>query len=412
MKVLLIAPYFPPDSNQSALMYSNLADDLVVRGCTVVVVTTRCHYSGRTEWKTWWPYVVEAKGQQCKVLRVYVPHSDRQSFVKRMIVAGFYNILSAAFLLFSKPADVAVLPNPAYLGALIAFVAVFEGARLHYRIHDLYPDVAVRLGLIRDGGVISAILRMLETLACRYATNVSVVTDAFERRMLEAGVGKDKLTVVPDWVDTDCICPGPRRNSFSDRYALTGKTVIMYGGNVGLSQGLETLLRAAGILKARDGLLFLIIGEGASKARLMALKEQLNLDNVLFLPCQSAETLSEVYAACDMGFVSLRKQVAPEWCPAKVYTIMASGRPVLASVDLNKSQTSEVVQRWQCGICVPPEDASALAKAILHLAQSSAARAQLGSNGRAAAQAQYSRKVCTERLYRIIVAAAGCGSAQ
>jgi len=411
MKVVLIAPYFPPDSNQSALMYCNLADDLVVRGCNVLVVTTRCHYSGRTAWKGYWPYVVEAHGQRCKVLRVYVPHSDRQSLIRRIMMAGFYNLFGAALLLFSKPADIVVFPNPAYLGALIALVAILKGARLHYRIHDLYPDVAVRLGLIRDGGLISAALRMVETLACSCATHVSVVTDAFERRMLEAGVDKDKLAVVPDWVDTECIYPGAKRNQFSEQHSLTGKTVIMYGGNVGLSQGLEILLDAAGILKDHDDLVFLIIGEGASKARLMALKQERNLSNVLFLPCQSPETLGEVYAACDVGFVSLRRDVAPEWCPAKVYTIMASGRPVLASVDHNNSQTSEVVQHWQCGICVPSEDASALANAILQLAHSSARRVQLGINGRAGAVAQYSRKICTEQLYRLFAEAAEYRSA-
>jgi len=411
MKVVLIAPYFPPDSNQSALMYSNLADDLVGRGCEVLVVTTRCHYSGRTEWNRYWPYVVETRNQRCKVLRVYVPHSDRQSLARRLMVAGFYNIFGAALLLFSEPADVAVLPNPAYLGAFIALVAVLKGARLHYRIHDLYPDIAVRLGLIRNGGLISKTLSMLERLACSWATNVSVVTDAFERRMLEAGVDEDKLMVVPDWVDTDRISPGAKNNPFSEQHSLTGKTVIMYGGNVGLSQGLEIFLEAASILRSRDDIVFLIIGEGANKARLMSLKQERNLDNVLFLPCQSAEKLSEVYAACDVGFVSLRKQVAPEWCPAKVYTIMASGRPVLASVDHSNSQTSEVVEHWQCGICVPPEDASALANAILQLAHSSVRRAQLGINGRTGAEAQYSRKVCTERLHRLFVEAAGPGSA-
>jgi colanic acid biosynthesis glycosyl transferase WcaI len=411
MKIVLIAPYFPPDSNQSALMYSDLADDLVRRGCKVLVVTTRCHYSGRTEWKGYWPYVAETTGQQCKVLRVYVPHSDRQSFVRRLMVAGFYNILGAALLLFSKPTDVAVLPNPAYLGALIAFVAVLKGARLHYRVHDLYPDVAVRLELIRDGGLISTFLTILETFACSCATHVSVVTAAFERRMLDAGVHKDKLMVVPDWVDTDRISPGPKNNHFSRQHSLTGKTVIMYGGNVGLSQGLEILLEAASILKGHNSLVFLIIGEGASKGHLMAIKKQRKLDNVFFLPCQAPEKLAEVYAACDVGFVSLRHNIAPEWCPAKVYTIMASGRPVLACVDLNKSQTSEVVEHWQCGICVSPENASALAKAILQLAHSSARRLQLGINGRVGAEAQYSRKVCTERLYRLFVEAAGCKSA-
>jgi colanic acid biosynthesis glycosyl transferase WcaI len=411
MKIVLIAPYFPPDSNQSALMYSDLASDLAARGCKVLVITTRCHYSGRTEWNGYWPYVVETKGQQCKVLRVYVPHSDRQSLLRRLMMAGFYNVLGAALLLFSEPADVAVFPNPAYLGALIALVAVLKGARLHYRIHDLYPEVAVRLGLIRDGGLISKALGMLERLACSWATNVSVVTDAFERRMLEAGVDEDKLIVVPDWVDTDRIRPAAKNNPFSERHSLTGKTVIMYGGNVGLSQGLEILLEAASILRSREGIVFLIIGEGASKARLISLKQARKLDNVLFLPCQAVEKLSEVYAACDVGFVSLRKQAAPEWCPAKVYTIMASGRPVLASVDDKDSQALEVVEHWQCGICVPPEDASALANAILQLAHSPARRAQLGMNGRAGAEAQYSRKVCTEQLHKLLVKAAGPGSA-
>lgn len=402
MIVALLVPYFPPDSNQSALMYGALAEDLVAQGCEVIVVTAQPHYSSAAARTTVKPWSV-TKTRHATIVRTFVPPLNRASIWSRLLVTLSYNWFGALWLLFHKRPDVAFMPNPAYLCAGVAAVAIVKRARLHYRIHDLYPDIAIRLGLIQSKSTIGRVLGRLEALACSRAECVTVVTEAFQTALRDRGWGSNKVTVIPDWVDTQAIRPGKRKNLFSRQHGLDDKCVLMYGGNVGLSQGLEVLLDAADRLRRRDDIVILIIGDGAGKRRLVEEQRRRGLNNVRFLPSQSLDALREVYASADIGFVSLLPGVAPEWCPAKVYTTMASGRPVLAATGVDGSEASRIVQRFDCGVCVPSGDAAALAGAVVHLADSPATRARLGAQGRAAAEAHFSRAACTLALFQMCV---------
>jgi len=403
MTVLIVAPYFPPDSNQSALMYSGLAADLASRGEDVTVITTEPHYAVCGKRRIGRPYREET-WCGARIIRVYVPHLGRWSLWRRIVTLLCFNTLGALFLLFQRSPAAAVIPNPAFLSIGIAAVLSLRGIPIHFRIHDLYPEIAVRLGVVPPEGLAAHWIGGMERACIRRAARVSVVTEAFREHLVKRGVARNRTELIPDWVDTERIRVSPRCNAFSREHGLDGQFVLMYGGNVGLSQRLDVLLDAAEILQnsGTEGIRVLIIGGGAAKQRLMRVARDKLLRNVTFLPCQPAELLNEVYAACDAGFVSLMPGLSPEWCPAKVYTVMASGRPVLAAVDIPRSEVHNVVTNSGAGICVQAGDAHAVARAVLVLMADRAATAEFGRRGRLAAERLYARQSCTRALHKTI----------
>jgi colanic acid biosynthesis glycosyl transferase WcaI len=129
---------------------------------------------------------------------------------------------------------------------------------------------------------------------------------------------------------------------------------------------LEQVLTAAELLKNHVDLMFVFLGDGAGREPLIALAAKHNLGNVKFLPFQPRSRLPEILATADVSLITLKRGIGTASLPSKSFSILASGRPILASVD-EDSDTWELVQRSEAGICVPPEDPQALAAAIRYL---------------------------------------------
>jgi len=401
MTILLITPYFPPDRNQAAMMYSGLAADLATRGHRLLVITGQPHYAAEAKRGRLRLYSTERSGNVA-IVRIFVPRLKRQSLCNRLLVLALFNLLGSLYLLLAPRADVALVTSPGIEEWLMICIAHWKHIPYHFRIHDLYPEIAIRLGLFGPGAASTALIGWVENKAIEWARTVSVVTNAFKQYLERAGIPASKIAVVPDWVDTSHIFPSSRSNAFSREHGLDGKFVVMYGGNVGLSQNLEILVEAARLLKDHNNIVILIIGEGAAKERVLELNTAYRLKNVIFLPFQAPESLNEIYAAADVGFVSLRPGLSPEWCPAKTYTIMASGRAVLAAVD-DGSETAALLCRTGAGVCVRAGAAEPLADAILTLARDREGLTALGTRGRAVAEEKYSRSVCTAQIAALLV---------
>ena len=149
-----------------------------------------------------------------------------------------------------------------------------------------------------------------------------------------------------------------------------------------MSQGLEHVLETARSLREERELLFLIVGNGTAKPRLLALAAEMGLDNVRFLPLLPRQEVPQLYASADICLVPLRKGIAQESVPSKALTIMAAARPIIASVDA-PSDIADLIESAGCGICLPPEDPAALAEAILALRDDPERRRAMGARGRA-----------------------------
>src|SRR5262249_50292013 len=153
------------------------------------------------------------------------------------------------------------------------------------------------------------------------------------------------------FVDTDFYIPLPKENHFTQRHNLERKFVVLFAGNMGLSQGLETVLDSAKLLQHIPEIEFLFVGSGAGRDSALAHLSSLGLTNTRFLPFQSHVDLPALYGAADVCLVPLRRGFTAESVPSKLFTIMAAGRPAIASVDPG-SETTSVLQQSASGICV------------------------------------------------------------
>ena len=190
---------------------------------------------------------------------------------------------------------------------------------------------------------------------------------------------RTRVEVIPNFVDTKRITPMTHANSYRRAHGLQGKLVVMYAGNVGLSQSLELLIEAARAMRDRYDVMFVINGGGSGLAGLR--EAAAPLANVVFVPYQPPERLGEVLAAADIHVVPLKRGLAKASVPSKLYSVLAAGRPVLASVD-PCTEVDRTIRRAGAGLCVPPDDAPRFLAALRSLIESPHDRDAMGAAGR------------------------------
>jgi colanic acid biosynthesis glycosyl transferase WcaI len=257
-----------------------------------------------------------------------------------------------------------------------------------FNIQDVFPDVAVELGLLTGRRVI-ATASALERAIYRRSDAVTVLSDDLAdnvRTKLVRGVRGSaaerqaaKVRVIPNFIDTTWIQPGERNNAYRAEHGLTGKRVVTYAGNVGLSQALDLVLAAAVALRHEPDIAFVINGGGSALADLM--RSARGMDNVHFVEMQPKERLPEVLAAADLHVVPLKRGLARSSVPSKLYSVLAAGRPIVASVDPG-TEVARTVEQAGAGIAVPPDDAEAFTKAIVSLLDHPDEAAAMGASGR------------------------------
>lgn len=414
MRILLLTTYFRPESATNAILMTLLGEELTRLGHQVTVITGMPHYDrNRIEppyrGKLW---VREQIGSMW-VHRVYlyVPQK-KSSFWGRILNYLSFNIASGLVGLFVGPQDMLLVPSPPLTNGATAWaLSRLKRIPFVYNVQDIYPDVAVRLGVLRNQRVIRFFEKM-ERFVYQKASAISVISPCFKANLLRKGVPEEKIEVIPNFIDENFVRPLPRQNAFSKEQGWDDKFVALFAGNVGLSQGLETLLDAAQCLRDLPGLHIVIAGNGASKEGLIERAKRMQLQNVLFLPLQPYERVPELYSAADVGLIPLRKGLTEDSVPSKLFTIMGVGRAVVAGVD-PQSDTKKVISAAQCGICVPPEDALALAEALKTLYENRSLAKQMGESGRKYVEQHYTCREVARRygdLFSRLVASHECGN--
>jgi colanic acid biosynthesis glycosyl transferase WcaI len=381
MHLLMIVPHYAPDLGPSAPLFTMLAETLTQRGHQVTVLTTVPHYpSGKVQANYEGKPTVTSIENGVKIIRVALPSINRTNLAQRLIQFICYQV-GATWNGRKEPFDAAFVANPALWVWLPFWWLV---TRRHkpsiFSIYDLYPNVGIDLGIFRNNLVVKAV-GSLERFCLMHSSMVRIISESFRPGLRALGVPDGKIELVYDYVDTGLIQPLPRNNDFARENHLGNRFVILYAGNLGLSQGLENVLETAKLLSSDMDMQFVFVGDGTGRDELVARAGEYRLPNVLFLPFQPRQRLPEVLASADVSLVILRRGIGIDSLPNKILSILASGRPVIASVD-KESETWKLVTHAQAGICVPPEDPAKIAEAILNLKQEPGHCGQFGKNGR------------------------------
>jgi glycosyltransferase involved in cell wall biosynthesis len=384
-RVLFLNRSFWPDREATGQFLGELCDDLSMDHEVTIVAgpSYGAEHEDRAGFRLW---SRERRGK-VTIIRTWGTRLSKSNLAGRLVNLGTYYLLAAivAFRL-PRPDVIVAETDPPLLGALAAVLKRRWGCRLVYNVRDLYPDIAEVTGGVRSPFLLD-LLRRGNDYAYERADLIVTLGNDMARRIIDKGVPADKVVVVPDWVDCGRIRPldsNPFRRSFGDKF------VVMYSGNIGLSQQLEAVLDAAGRLRDDQRILFAIIGEGARKKWLEERAHAMGLTNVIFLPYQPLENLGQSLSAADLHLIPLAPGAAGCLVPSKIYGILAAGRPFIAMME-ESAEVAQIARQDAVGFVVRPGDVDALIGTIRQAVDAPEHLKQMGVRARRLAEQRFDR---------------------
>jgi colanic acid biosynthesis glycosyl transferase WcaI len=287
------------------------------------------------------------------------------------------------------------------------FLLPFEAQRLKKRtgcrmvgyLQDIYPDVAVALGKVPNNWMIR---RLRESLFSIYRScdRMVVLSEDMKRLLISGGVNGDKIDIVPNWADPDVIRP-LETSHFRVSNGLNDRFVVMYSGNLGLTQRLEEFMAAAELLYDMPQVVFTFVGQGSQRQSLQNLVHQKNLTNVRFFDYQPKSELAQSLNAADLHLVPLTRELSQCLMPSKLYGILAAGRPYLTNAPA-ESELARLTREYRVGMTVEPGCPKAIADGIRAAANDHAGMAEMGKNARKLAISEFSREKSAEKFRDVL----------
>jgi putative colanic acid biosynthesis glycosyltransferase WcaI len=299
-----------------------------------------------------------------------------------------------------RPDLVVCMTDPPFVGAIGRLVAARFGVPLLVIAQDVFPEIAVKLGRLRNP-VVERALRLLVNSSLRSADRVVAIGDTMKLRLEEKGVRAERIRVIPNWIDAASIQPSARENPWAREHRLVRRFVVMHSGNVGHAQDLDTLIRACCFLRDLNNLAVRIIGGGARREELIRLAQLLSVDRVRFMGWQPYEIRSLSLSSADIHVVGLARGLAGYVVPSRLYGILAAGRPVIAAAEA-ESETAQLVARVGCGVVVPPGNPFLLARAIRAAHDGEFDLEEMGRRAREFAETEGDRSIAIARYESVL----------
>ncbi len=391
MKLLLFCPHFRPDLHAATgEVMTQLVEALAERGHEISVVTSLPWYRGHRVDPDWAgrPWRTE-RTEWGRIVRVWPFPTDKTNIPARALGFGGMTSLAAGLGLTLGRHDVVMaMSPPVFLGDAAWLAAKRSGAPFVFNVQDIFPDIAMELGALNGRRIID-LARRHEASLYRRADAVTVLSEDQAKNVrgkliagltgAEADRAKEKVRIIHNFVDLDRIRPITRDNDYRRRHGLEDKTVVMYSGNVGLSQSFD-LIRAAATKWAGDQTIaFVINGEGAARPQIESWSAA--MDNVTVVDFGPRSEIRSILGAADLHLVLLKSGLARSSTPSKLYSILAAGRPVLASID-EGSEVSSVIKEHELGMAVPPEDEWSFCRTLEQMLADPAELEAMGERGR------------------------------
>jgi putative colanic acid biosynthesis glycosyltransferase WcaI len=400
MNLLLINRYYSPDISGNSRMLTDLATDLVRSGHRVTVIASDTGTEDPTV-----RYPTEETADGVEIHRVPVWRFDRRD-VRGWVAnsLSFYPRALIQSLRLPRPDLIVFMSDPPLVFALGPLLRILKKSRYLCWCQDVYPEIAVRLGILREGGPPHRFLAAVSRRALRSADGVVAVGGCMAETLERKGVVPRRLHIVPNWADSGRIRPVERVvNRFLDDHDLRNRFVVLYSGNMGLGHEFDTIMKAAERLKDRPEIRFLFIGGG--KKSEMLRQRSTGLENIAFLPFQDERGLASSLGAGDLHLVTLRPGMEGLVVPSKLYGALAAGRPV-AYIGPERSEAARVIREAGCGYVIPPDDDEALCRAVIDLFERPEEHRLLGARARKYFESHHERGIASKRFESVLHEAA------
>jgi len=377
MHVFLITQYFPPEIGAAATRWGDYTDILVKQGHRVTVLCEMPNYPlGEyfPGYKRQW-VKREYISPNLTVIRSFTWATDRRSIIKKLgnylifMLSGLINALKV------KNYDILIISSPPlFSGVIGAIIAKIKSIHFFLDVRDLWPESVTSLGEVKSKLIIR-LGKKLESFIYKSTTGYILAVPGFKKYFTENHPSQIKKSMVEliNGVSRTFIELAQQNDRIPDK-----KFTVLYSGNMGLAQGLDTVIKSAKILQ-KYPINFCFVGDGVKLESLKAKSNQMNLDNVSFFPSQKKESLIQIIKKASVCLVPLKNEsLFRHAIPSKLYEYMACSRPVIVSIE---GEVEKIIKKANSGLIAIPEDADSIAKQILYYYNNRQKIEEHGQNG-------------------------------
>lgn len=253
--------------------------------------------------------------------------------------------------------------NPA--AAIYYARKAFPTARITYNVQDIYSEAAICRGIVTRRSPLYRAFLHLERIAYNRADQIITVSEGMAQTIENTGCDKGKIAVIHNWsYDDNPIVIPDSANAFMKEHKLDdSKFKVVYAGNIGALQDVETLIDAATILRENSNIEFVIVGDGVRAEVVRTLVEVRNLQNIHLFPRQSSEVVAQIYSMANLNVITLMPGMTKAALPSKTAICLACGKPILLSTDTDSIYAQRMTETHNCFLC-EPKNAPAMAKTI------------------------------------------------
>ena len=382
--LVVLVPHFAPDTAPTGEVISALVDQFVLAEHDVHVVTALPWYRAHRVEEGWGGRLVRREQTPWgSITRVHpFPGGDKSNLLRRAVGFILFSAIAGVCTLGAggwrrRPLALIAMSPPLTMGLTGWLAARIRRTRLVFNIQDVFPDAAIATGAITNPAIIR-FARWLERVSYARSDAVVVLSDDLRANVTAKLPPRHaaKVEVITNFVDTERIVPMARSTRYREQLGIGDSPVVMYAGNVGFSQSLHLMLSAA---RAMPETTFVINGDGSARASLE--ESARGSDNVVFAGYQPRDRVAEVLASGDVHVVALKTGLGAVSVPSKTYSILAAGRPVVASIDPG-TEVTRILESSGAGVSVPPDDESAFIDALRDMLADPAAASRRGESGR------------------------------
>jgi glycosyltransferase involved in cell wall biosynthesis len=402
-KILIHSIVFSPDGVSTAYLYNDIVIGFKDAGYEVVILTTTPHYNlietalqRQPLSRKLFGLFYESDFDGIRVIHVHL--KKYKSSIFRIFSFIYWHFLSLIIGLSIKKVDFILSPSPPLsIGLISILIAKKNRAKFIYNVQEIYPDLLIKNGALKSNIIIKS-LKWLEKYIYNQASAVITIDQKFYEQIVDRFNEKDKLKIIPNFVDTKLYKPIPKEVELPNLFKKDAHKVrLLYAGNIGFYQDWEPILFAA--KKLRDtNIEFWIIGEGVKKEYLIKEVEKHKLTNIKVLPYQDRELMPLINSFADIHFISISKEMEQEGFPSKVYTIMACSKPMIVITGEN-TPLYNFLKPLNCSILISNNRNEEFIDSIVLLANNERKKQELAQNGYDIIQQYYTKeKVVSQYL--------------
>lgn len=399
MKILIVTQYYFPESFKS----NDLSFELQKRGHEVTVLTGLPNYP---EGKMYDGYGVFKNRKQeingVKVIRSLLLLRGKGGGIRLFLnyfSFAFFASIKAFFLNFGNKYDAVIVHEPSPITQFYPALLLkkLQNAPVYFWVMDLWPESLEIAGGVKNKFILNFFKKMVITFY-KNSEKILITSKGFKNSIVEKGDFENKLEYFPNWAE-DSISEGDQNFPVPD---LPVGFKVMFAGNVGEAQDMESIMNAALALKDHSEIKFIIVGDGRKMPFVQDFIEKNNLQKTVFTVGRfPVEAMASFFAKADVMLVSLKDdKIFNLTVPAKVQAYMSASKPIVAMLN---GEGAEIIEEAKCGLAAPAGDSNKLAETILKMASLPKEELlQMGENSRNFFQANYQLSTCIDNLERIL----------